>query len=128
MWQSFCILSISNDTLQQNTRMEKHFLEIIGYVAFVDNVFIGRNVIQSTFNVSHYILRGGVPKYNVRETSNNTRTFSNHIWYQMIKSIWKQDKSKINMYVLSIFFIMPLHRWLILLGWTAMKVLFADLL
>ena len=70
-----CILSISNDTLQQNTWMEKHFLEIIGYVAFVDNVFIGQNVNDSTFDVSHYILRGGVPKYNVRETSNNTRTF-----------------------------------------------------
>lgn len=68
---SFCILNISNDKiLQQNTRMEKHFLEIIGYVAFVDNVFIGRNVNHSTFNVSHYILHGGVPKYNVRETSN----------------------------------------------------------
>ena len=55
--------------------MEKHFLEIVGYVAFVDNVFIGRNVNQSTFNVSsHYIPRGGVPKYNIRETSNNTRS------------------------------------------------------
>ena len=55
--------------------MEKNFLEIIGYVAFVDNVFIGQNVNDSTFDVSHYILRGGVPKYNVRETINNTRTF-----------------------------------------------------